>query len=201
MPATDEPKTRLSLLLRLRDSRDAAAWGDFVDLYAPLVYRQARRAGFQDADAADVTQEVFRAVALAISKFEYDSHRGEFRGWLYRITQNKIRDAAARRQIPGSGDTATHDLLHQQPDHAAATTWDHDFRDSLLDWAYDQVRGRSEERTWQAFWLTAVEGISGEEAAARLGLSIGAVYVAKSRVMVRLKEVLDPWRDELSGRE
>jgi DNA-directed RNA polymerase specialized sigma24 family protein len=63
MSTTDEPQTRLSLLVRLRDPRDAQAWGDFVELYAPLVYRQARRAGFQDADAADVTQDVFRAVA------------------------------------------------------------------------------------------------------------------------------------------
>jgi RNA polymerase sigma factor (sigma-70 family) len=197
MPTTDEPKTRLSLLLRLRDPRDAAAWSDFVELYAPLVYRQARRAGLQDADVADVTQEVFRAVASAIGQFEYDSHRGEFRGWLYRITQNKIRDAAARRHIAGTGDTAVHNLLHEQPDNAATTAWDDDFRASLLAWAYDQVHARCDPTTWQAFWLTAVDGQSGEQAAARLGLSIGAVYVAKSRVLVRLKEVLEPWKDEL----
>ena len=199
MPATDEPKTRLSLLLRLRDPRDAAAWDNFVELYAPLVYRQARRAGFQDADAADVTQDVFRAVAANISHFEYDSRRGEFRGWLYRITQNKIRDAAARRYTPGSGDTAMHDLLKEQPDDNSAADWENDFRASLLAWAYEQVRTRCEPSTWQAFWLTAVEGVSGETAAAKLGLSIGAVYVAKSRVLVRLKEVLEPWKDELES--
>jgi RNA polymerase sigma-70 factor (ECF subfamily) len=198
MPTTDEPKTRTSLLVRLRDPRDARAWADFVDLYAPLVYRQARRAGFQDADAADVTQEVFRSVAAVIGQFEYDARRGDFRGWLYRITQNKIRDAATRRQIAGSGDTAVHDLLHEQPAlEAERSRWDEEFRERLLAWAYDQVRSRCEPATWQAFWLTTLEGKSGEAVAAELGMSIGAVYVAKSRVLVRLQEVLEPWRDEL----
>jgi RNA polymerase sigma factor (sigma-70 family) len=109
MPAIDEPSTRLTLLVKLRYSSDAQAWSDFVELYAPLVYRQARRAGFQDADAADVAQEVFRSVAAAIKQFDYDARRGEFRGWLYRITQNKIRDALDRRQVIGTGDTAMHD--------------------------------------------------------------------------------------------
>jgi len=197
MPLIDEPKTRMSLLLRLRDPRDTQAWGNFVELYAPLVYRQARRTGLQDADAADITQEVFRVVAATINQFEYDTRRGEFRGWLYRVTQNKIRDAAARRQTTGSGDTAVHDLLAEQ---AAVTTpddWNEEFRKSLLAWGYEQVRGRCETETWKAFWLTAVEGLSGAEVAAQLGISVGAVYVAKSRVLVRLKEVLAPWEDEL----
>src|SRR5947207_2523833 len=151
MPTTDEPQTRMSLLLRLRDPRDAQAWSDFVDLYAPLVYRQARRAGLQDADAADVTQEVFRAVAANIAKFDYDARRGEFRGWLYRVTQNKIRDAASRRQVTGSGDTAVYELLCEQPeDGTAPNAWDQDFRERLLAWAYDQVRARCEAATWQA---------------------------------------------------
>ena len=197
MHTTDESTTRSSLLLRLRDPRDNQAWSDFVELYAPLVYRQARRAGLQDADAADVTQEVFRAVAGKISQFEYDARRGEFRGWLYRITQNKLRDASARRQNVGSGDTAVHELLNEQPAATVPDTWDHEFRQRLLAWAYDQLRARCEPSTWEAFWLTAVEGASGDAVAARLGLSVGAVYVAKSRMLLRLKEILQPWEDEL----
>lgn len=197
MPLIDEPKTRMSLLLRLRDPRDTQAWGDFVELYAPLVYRQARRTGLQDADAADITQEVFRVVAATINQFEYDTRRGEFRGWLYRVTQNKIRDAAAGRQTPGSGDTAVHDLLAEQAAAGTPDDWNEEFRKSLLAWAYEQVRSRCEAETWKAFWLTAVEGLSGAEVAAQLGISVGAVYVAKSRVLVRLKELLAPWEDEL----
>lgn len=196
MPTIDEPKTRLTLLLRLRDHRDTQAWSDFVELYAPLVYRQARCAGFQDADAADVTQDVFRSVAAAINKFDYDARRGDFRGWLYRITQNKIRDAASRRQAVATGDTATHDLLHEQPT-PTAEDWDADYRAALLAWAYEQVRAHCAEPTWRAFWLTTVEGVGGEAAAQQLGMSIGAVYVAKSRVLTRLKEVLEPWKDDL----
>lgn len=197
MHTTDESRTRSSLLLRLRDPRDAQAWSDFVELYAPLVYRQARRAGLQDADAADVTQEVFRAVATKIGQFDYDPRRGEFRGWLYRITQNKLRDASARRQSVGSGDTAVHELLNDQPAAPVPDDWDHEFRQRLLAWAYDQLRARCEPSTWEAFWLTTVEGASGEQVAAQLGLSVGAVYVAKSRILVRLKEILQPWEDEL----
>ena len=197
MPTTDEPKTRLSLLLRLRDPRDSQAWGHFVEIYAPLVYSQARRAGLQDADAADITQDVFRSVAAAMGQFQYDSRRGEFRGWLYRITQNKIRDALRRRQVVGSGDTAMVDLLDQQSAELPMETWDGEFRKSLLLWAYDQVRDRCDERTWQAFWLTTVEGESGEGVATKLGMSIGTVYVAKSRILMRLKEVLAPFQDEL----
>jgi RNA polymerase sigma-70 factor (ECF subfamily) len=197
MPSTDEPKTRASLLLKLRDPSDARAWGDFVELYAPLVYRQARRAGLQDADAADLTQDVFRSVVRAIDQFDYQVHRGQFRGWLYRIAQNKIRDAARRSEMVGTGDSAVQDLLDKQTAGAAADDWDAEFRASLLAWAYEQVRSKCEPATWTAFWMTAVEGASGETVAAQLGMSVGAVYVAKSRVLVRLKEVLLPWEDEL----
>jgi RNA polymerase sigma-70 factor (ECF subfamily) len=197
MPSTHEPKTRASLLLKLRDPSDARAWGDFVELYAPLVYRQARRAGLQDADAADLTQDVFRSVVRAIDQFDYQVHRGQFRGWLYRIAQNKIRDAARRSEMVGTGDSAVQDLLDKQAAGSAADEWDAEFRASLLAWAYEQVRSKCEPATWTAFWMTAVEGASGEAVAAQLGMSVGAVYVAKSRVLVRLKEVLLPWEDEL----
>jgi RNA polymerase sigma factor (sigma-70 family) len=197
MPAIDEPSTRLTLLVKLRDSSDAQAWSDFVELYAPLVYRQARRAGFQDADAADVAQEVFRSVAAAIKQFDYDARRGEFRGWLYRITQNKIRDALDRRQVIGTGDTAMHDLLTEHPAALESEAWEADFRASLLSWAYEQVRARCEPVTWQAFWLMTFEGHGGEAVSVQLGMSISAVYVAKSRVLMRLKELLEPWKDEL----
>ena len=84
------PETRPSLLLRLRDPGDGEAWQLFVDLYAPLVYGLARKRGLQDADAADLTQEVFRSVADAVRRLEYDPRKGTFRGWLYTVTRNKI---------------------------------------------------------------------------------------------------------------
>src|SRR5438552_15771125 len=104
----DSPATRASLLVRLRDVRDGRAWGEFVDLYAPLVYRFGCKHGLQDADAADLTQETLRAVAGAVGRLDYDPARGSFRGWLFTIVRNRLRDFLDKRerQDHGSGDTA-----------------------------------------------------------------------------------------------
>src|SRR5690349_16674686 len=84
------PPTRASLLLRLRDPRDEDAWQDFVDLYAPVVYRYARKQGLQDADAADLCQDVLRIVAGAVGRLEYDPQRGAFRNWLFTVVRRKL---------------------------------------------------------------------------------------------------------------
>src|SRR6516162_1714017 len=111
------PPTRASLLLRLRDRRDAAAWDEFVDRYAPLVYGYLRKQGLQDADAADLSQEVLRAVAGAIGRLEYDPARGAFRNWLFTVVRRKLLNWRAAQQLRphGSGDPGTHRLLEQCP--------------------------------------------------------------------------------------
>jgi RNA polymerase sigma-70 factor (ECF subfamily) len=182
--------TRLSLLLRLRDPHDGPAWQRFIDLYGPVVYRFLCRRGVQDADAADLTQEVFQSVARAAGRLDYDPARGTFRGWLFAITRNKLADFLERRgrQPVGSGDSAALRRLEQEPDPDAAeqTCWDAEYQRQLFRWAAEQVRGGFAEPTWQAFWRTAVEGRPGAEVARELGMSVGAVYVAKSRVLARL---------------
>src|SRR5437660_7551812 len=109
----ESPATRASLLVRLRDGGDAGAWQEFVQLYAPVVYGFARKRGLQDADAADLMQEVFRSVAGAAGRLEYDPKRGSFRGWLYTVTRNKIYTFldSQRRQVRGSGDSGAQALL------------------------------------------------------------------------------------------
>ncbi len=188
---SDSPATRPSLLVRIRDARDDAAWSQFVEIYAPLVYGFARRHGLQDADAADLTQDVLRAVSRAVRDLDYDARRGSFRGWLFTVARNELRDFLAGRKRPGrgSGDTDMHRRLHEvpAPDDSSAW-WDQEYERQLFAWAAAQVRGRFQEATWQAFWQTAVEGKSGKEVARSLGLSVAAVYLAKGRVMARLKE-------------
>jgi RNA polymerase sigma factor (sigma-70 family) len=193
----DAPQTQPSLLVRLRDARDEGAWGQFVDLYAPLVYGYVRRRGLQDADAADLTQVVLRVVALAIRKLDYDPRRGSFRGWLFTIVRSKLASFLARRpDDQGTGDTATHRLLEAQPAPEADTAaWDAEYDQRLFAWAAQQVRGQVREATWQAFWQTAVEGKPGKEVADSLGLSLAAVRLAKSRVVARLKALVQQAED------
>jgi RNA polymerase sigma factor (sigma-70 family) len=197
---SDAPATRLSLLVRLREPRDDEAWAQFVELYAPLVYGFARKHGLQDADAADLTQDVLQAVSGGIRRFDYDPRRGSFRGWLFTVVRNKLRNFVAAQKRPGrgSGDTDAQLLLLELPAREEDQTdwWDEEYERRVFAWAAEQVRDHFSESTWRAFWQTAVEGKTGPQAARTLGMSVAAVYLAKGRVMARLKEVIRETLDE-----
>jgi RNA polymerase sigma-70 factor, ECF subfamily len=185
--------TSRSLLERAR-ANDAAAWGRLVALYAPLVFHWCRRMGLQDEDAADVFQEVFQAVAAHLGGFRKGRSGGTFRGWLRTITYSKVHDHFRRRarEPGGVGGSAAQAWLAQVP--AAPPPDDEAPEDRaerrLLHRALAAIAGDFEERTWQAFWRTAVEGRAPKDVAAELGMSPGAVRVAKSRVLQRLREEL-----------
>jgi RNA polymerase sigma-70 factor (ECF subfamily) len=191
---TESPVTRQSLLVRLKDPRDGQAWTEFVAIYTPLIDRLARARGLQSADAADVAQEIFRAVAGAIDRYDPDPSRGSFRGWLFKIARNlMINLLAARRVRPqATGDSDVQEMLERvpAPDGAETAFFDAEYRRELLFWATERVRGEFRKSTWQAFWLTAVEGVDPKAAAQAAGISVGAVYIARSRVMARLKAVI-----------
>src|SRR5688572_5609737 len=117
MPVHESPPTRASLLVQIRDGANHAAWQEFVSLYGPVVYGFARQRGLQDADAADIVQDVLRSVSSSIGRLDYDRHQGTFRGWLFTITRNKVFNFLSARRIrpQGSGDTATNRMLDCQP--------------------------------------------------------------------------------------
>ncbi len=187
------PTTRASLLLRLRDPRDEAAWTEFVDLYAPLLYGYARKQGLQDADAVDLCQEVLSAVAGSVGQLEYDPSRGSFRNWLFLILCRRLSNwrRAQRHRPRGSGDTGTQRLLEQCPaPQRGEEEWEAEWQRRVFAWACEQVRPTVTATTWQAFWRTAVENQPGKQVAADLGLSVAAVYLARSRVVARLKELV-----------
>ncbi len=193
----EPPATRPSLLVRLKHARDDQAWVEFVEIYEPMLQRLARRNGLRGADADDITQEVFRAVAGAIDRWDPDPARGSFRSWLFRIARNLIVNLlAARKRQPagyGTGDTGTMALLEAQPaaESESSALFDIEYRRRLFAWAADRVRGEVHESTWQAFWRTGVEGQDVPSVAKALGLSPGAVYVARSRVMARLRREIE----------
>ena len=185
------PSTRASLLVRLRDPQDERAWGEFLEIYEPLVYRLARCRGLQDADAADLAQDVFRAIAASIGRFEVDPARGSFRAWLSRIARNLMINLLSSRgyRARGTGDSGIGRLLEEQaaPNSDASAEFDLEYRRRLFDWAAEHVRAEVSETEWQAFRLAGVEGLPAAEVAARLGTTVGTVYSYKSRVMARLK--------------
>ena len=196
----EAPTTRLSLLLRICDAKDSQAWTQFVDLYAPLVYGFARKHGLQDADAADLTQDVLRAVAGAIGKLNYDPRRGSFRGWFFTVVRNKLRNflSARKRQDQGSGDTGVQNRLEAQPspEEDEGDLWTQEYEQRVFAWAAEQVRSSFQDSTWQAFWQTAVDGQQPKDVAQRLGMTVGAVYIAKSRVLAKLKEQIQELQAE-----
>jgi RNA polymerase sigma-70 factor (ECF subfamily) len=197
MPVDDLPLTRASLLVQLRDGANHSAWQEFVRLYGPVVYGFARNRGLQDADAADLMQDVLRSVSNAIGKLDYDRSQGTFRGWLFTITRNKVFNFLSARRIrpQAAGDTGTHRLLDTHPEaNDGVETWELEYQRQLASIAMERVKGEFQETTWRAFWLTAVEGQPAAEAAQQTGLSTGAVYVAKSRVLARLKDEVDRLR-------
>jgi len=184
--------TRASLLARLGDPEDRAAWQQFVELYGSLVYGFARQRCLQDADAADLTQEVFLAIAQVAGRWNYDPRQGSFRGWLYGLTRNKIARFLQSRQgqAQGSGDSDLHQRLAEEPNRGAdpEAAWEREFQQHVFRLAAARIEDNFSPTTWQAFWQTAVEGKSGAVVAAELGLSVGAVYVARSRVLARLTD-------------
>jgi RNA polymerase sigma-70 factor (ECF subfamily) len=194
-----EPTTRASLVLRLRDLDDERAWAEFVDIYAPLIERLALAKGLQHADAQDLCQDVLRAVAKAIERWDPDPAKGSFRGWLFRITRNLMVNflASERRRTKGSGRTSVLELLQCQPaaDPHAQAEFAAEFKRRAFHWAAEQVKAEFAESTWQAFWKTGVENRRVSEVAKELRLSEGAVYIARSRVLARLRQCVE----QLSG--
>src|SRR5262249_17911883 len=154
----------------------------------------------QDADAADLMQEVFRSLATAAGRFDYDPRRGNFRGWLYTVTRNKIFSffERTRQQVRGTGDSGAQHRLNEEPDHAPdlSAEWDLAYERRLAAHAMERIRGDFQPATWDAFARTAVDGVSPQEVARQLRMSPGAVYVAKSRVLARLKEEVQRLQQE-----
>lgn len=172
---------------------DPAAWHQFAVLYGPLIYRWARRAGLHNEDAADVTQDVFRAVAVGAPHIHHGSPGDTFRGWLWTITRNKLRDfwrGRADRPVAAGGTDARELLLlvangdlESRPDFPAES-------EGLIRRAIELVRTEFEPRSWDAFWRVTIEGHAAGDVAQELGMTTNAVYIARSRILRRFRDLL-----------
>jgi RNA polymerase sigma factor (sigma-70 family) len=184
-------QTNVTLLGRLRETPDdAAAWEAFVRRYGPRIYDWCRGWRLQEADAEDVTQNVLMRLSQKLRNFNYDAGRS-FRGWLRTLTQHALSDflEARKRTTPADGNTATLEILGAvEAREDMLQRIEAEFDREILDAATVQVRLRVEPHTWEAFRLTAIEGMSGQAAAQQLGIRVTSVFKAKLRVQGMLQE-------------
>lgn len=185
------PETRASLLVRIADARDTQSWDEFERLYRPIVYRLARRQGMQHADAEELGQEVMLAVAKAIARWSPQPERGKFRHWFLRIARNlsiNLRTRGKYRTL-SQGDSLAYDILanHAAPGGELSQLFEIEYRRAIFHIAARQVRSAVTENTWQAFWLSTVDEVPIAEVASRLSMTTGSVYIARNRVMARLR--------------
>jgi RNA polymerase sigma-70 factor (ECF subfamily) len=184
-------------------ARDADAWRRLVRLYSPVVFGWCRQRGLQSEDAADVLQEVFQAVFQHIADFRRERPGDSFRGWLWTITQNKLHDHFCRRgaQPQAAGGTDAQQRLAELPaepaedssgvvDASSGAAAGLSGMGPVLRSAVEQIRAEFEDRTWLAFWQSTVDRRLPADVAADLGMSVNAVYKARSRVLRRLREEL-----------
>lgn len=187
--------TSLTLLNDLK-AGGATAWRTFLHLYTPLVAAWSRKAGLQEADAADVCQEVFRGVNAGISGLQFGPDHS-FRGWLWTITRRCLAKhfERCRHGMNAIGGTDAMVRLTAIPDwiRDESAPRSEDGAGEVLMRAAEMIRGDFEERTWQAFWLSTVENLPPEEISERLSMTANAIRQARFRVIARLREFLGYW--------
>jgi RNA polymerase sigma-70 factor (ECF subfamily) len=198
MSDDDSLKTSLTLLGRLRrDPKDQAAWSEFVARYGPRILQWCRAWKLQESDAQDVTQDVLLKLNGLMGRFVYDPS-GSFRGWLKTLTHHAWRDLVAQRRRSGlgDGDRGVIELVENlQAGDELVEQLDAEFRQEVLDRAMERVRRRVSARTWDAFRLTALEGLSGAAAAGRLEMKITRVYGARSEVKEMIRDEIRKLED------
>ena len=192
-PQTTTP-TRPSLLLRLRDPSDAAAWQDFVELYGGMIFQYCRRRDMQAADASEITQEVLLQVSRSIGSFEYQPHRGKFRSWLASIVRTKLI-AHVRASRENAGNLPLPESLDSEG--SVDGVWIDVWHEQLVETALKSVALHMSPDNFEAFSAVWVESRSPQQVVQELGLSIAQIYVAKSRGLKLLREKLLEIADEI----
>ena len=186
----ESPKTRNSLILRLKQPADAEAWFQFCEIYEPLILRIAKARGLQAADASDLAQDVFIRIAKSVGRWESDPDKGSFRGWIGTIARNLTIDFLRRqsRQPVSTNDPTLQNVAEQC---AESDFYDAEYEKQLFAWAAEKIKPTFQANTWNAFWQTAVEQQAVSDVAASLNISPGAVYMARSRVIARLRKTIE----------
>ena len=179
--------TSESLLIRLRQPGDQQAWSEFVRLYAPLIFSWARKTGIQVQDSRDIVQDVLSIVFQKLPEFRYERSKS-FRGWLRTITLNKHREYCRRTKRLVSADQSA---LLKLAAATAESTWDLDYRQALVDRALELIRHEFQTGTWEAVREFTTTGNSAATVAKKYDISVWTIYSGRSRMMTRLREIVD----------
>ncbi len=191
------PPTRRSLIVHLQNEQDDVAWCEFVTVYESFLMRLIQRRGVPAAHVNDVTNQVLAAIAQSITQWKDDQGDASFRRWISRVARNVVLKymSRERRQVSAAGGTDALETLAQVPDaidESLARQYEHE----LIVWAADQVKGEFIETSWQAFWLTMIDGRSVTDVAQSLAVSPGSIYMSRGRILKRIRdkvrEVLQP---------
>lgn len=188
--------TSLTLLDRIREPSDDAAWNRFVSLYSPLLFAFARRAGMNDNDSADVVQDVFLILMAELPRFEYDATRKNFRGWLKTITVNKCRERQRRRVLAAGSGGSESGLSGIVDDATVEAFWEAEYQQHLIAQALRLIQTDFEPKTWQAAWLALTTDRTAADIGQELGLAEASVWVAKGRVLRKLRQEMAGMWDE-----
>jgi RNA polymerase sigma-70 factor (ECF subfamily) len=192
-------ETSLSLLQRLRHQPDPESWQRLVELYAPLIGDWLRRASVQPQDADDLIQEVFSVVVKELPRFDYEPERGSFRGWLRTIMANRLRAFYRGRQsrpmAAGGSDFDQVAAQLEDPHSQLSQLWNREHDQYLSRRLLEMIKPDFEATTWRAFERVTIDGAKPAETAKELGISVNAVFIAKSRVMRRLRQEMQELSD------
>lgn len=188
-------ETSLSLLDRVCQQTDSESWDRLVELYAPLLRRWLKRYEVQHSDAEDLLQEVFTVLVRDLPKFKHNSRRGAFRSWLRAILVHRLHDFWRSRQHRpvATGKTGFLKRLDELAEDASGVSqmWNREHDEYVMKRLMDSIQGQFAPKTWQAFHRQVVDGQRADVVAAELGLTLGSVYVAKSRVLNALRRESD----------
>ncbi len=187
-----QPETRASLILQLTGQASELAWAEFVSSYEPFLVRLAQRRGVPLRHVPDVTQQIVLAIARSVSRWQDDGKPESFRRWLNRVAQNVVIRfmTRERRQPGGTGGSELIEYLESvpaEPDEQHIAEYERE----LIVWAADQVRGEFRETSWQAFHSTVIDSHDVADVAIELGVSPGSIYMSRSRIMSRIRKIID----------
>jgi len=196
---TELPPTTQSFLDQLA-AHDNDAWSSFLNVYGAAIHEYCLRRGLQDSEANDVRQDVLLAVEQQLVTGKHDPNKGSFRGWIFGVSRNLInQNIRKRNRLIATGNSK---ILNKLDELEAAKPelsgeFEFEYRRQLFKWAAELVKRRINDSSWQAFWRTTIDGKPPNEVAEDLGMTVGAVYTAKCRVIAHLQKQLQAIPDDI----